>query len=238
MTHEQMMEISIFDCENEEQLKAKNEKARKYALEEYRLYQAYHNNPLLKEYLEKKKAIEKKINQKYDSLPSHKFVNNMRKYLILSTIIYGLIFIVSFSEDYNGVGSVFLVLTILNILFSMFVIVEDSFVDKVVSYIFPNDKSYDEEKSKLLNDLYKEYFDKGLRLDYCSTPTFCPANYTYYYGLREKFAPNGHKYFVTSQSYRCAVTDSIASDDEWDEEKKEWQYLPCDPQFRCNGCKK
>lgn len=234
MTHEQMMEVSIFDCENEDQLKAKNEKARKDALEEYRLYQAYHNNPLLKEYLEKKEKIESMSEQK----PSVKFRNNIRKYLILSTIIYGLIFIVSFSEDYNGVGSVFLVLTILNILFSMFVIVEDSFVDKVVSYIFPNDKSYDEEKSKLLNDLYKEYFDKGLRLDYCSTPTFCPANYTYYYGLREKFAPNGHKYFVTSQSYRCAVTDSIASDDEWDEEKKEWQYLPCDPQFRCNGCKK
>lgn len=234
MTHEQMMEVSIFDCENEDELKAKNEKARKDALEEYQLYQAYHNNPLLKEYLEKKEKIESMSEQK----PSVKFRNNMRKYLIFSTIIYGLIFIVSFSEDYNGVGSVFLILTILNILFSAFVIVEDSFVDKVISFIFPNEKSYDEEKSKLLNDLYKEYFDKGLRLDYCSTPTFCPANYTYYYGLREKFAPNGHKYYVASQSYRCAVTDSAEFDDEWDEEKKEWQYLPCEPGFRCNGCKK
>lgn len=229
-----MMEVSIFDCENEDELKSKNEKARKDALEEYRLYQAYHNSPLLKEYLEKKEKIESMSEQK----PSVKFRNNIRKYLILSTIIYGLIFIVSFSEDYNSVGSVFLILTILNILFSAFVIVEDSFVDKVISFIFPNEKSYDEEKSELLNELYKEYFDKGLRLDYCSTPTFCPANYTYYYGLREKFAPNGHKYFVVSQSYRCAVTDSIASNDEWDEEKKEWQYLPCEPEFRCNGCKK
>lgn len=234
MTHEQMMEVSIFDCENEEQLKAKNEQARKTALEEYRLYQAYHNNSLRKEYLEKKNEIESMSEQK----PSVKFRNNIRKYLILSTIIYGLIFIISFSEDYNGVGSVFLVLTILNILFSMFVIVEDRFVDKVINFIFLNEKSYDEEKSKLLNDLYKEYFNKGLRLDYCSTPTFCPANYTYYYGLREKFAPNGHKYFVASQSYRCAVTDSIASDDEWDEEQNEWQYLPCETRFRCNGCKK
>lgn len=229
-----MMEVSIFDCENEDELKSKNEKARKDALEEYRLYQAYHNNPLLKEYLEKKEQIEAISGKK----PSIKFKSNVTKYLIFSTIIYGLIFIVSFSEDYNGVGSVFLILTILNVLFSAFVIVEDSFVDKVISFIFPNEKSYDEEKSKLLNDLYKEYFDKGLRLDYCSTPTFCPANYTYYYGLREKFAPNGHKYFVASQSYRCAVTDSIASDDEWDEEKKKWQYLPCEPGFRCNGCKK
>lgn len=234
MTHEQMREVSIFDCENEEQLKEKNEKARKDALEEYRLYQAYHNNPLLKEYLEKKEKIESMSEQK----PSVKFRNKMRKYLILSTIIYGLIFIVSFSEDYNGVGSVFLVLTILNILFSMFVIVEDSFVDKVVSYIFPNDKSYDEEKSKLLNELNKEYFDKGLRLDYSSTPTFCPANYTYYYALREKFAPNGHKYFVASKTYKCAVTDFLAADDEWDEEKNEWQFLPCETRFRCNGCKK
>lgn len=234
MTHEQMMEVSIFDCENEDQLKAKNEKARKDALEEYRLYQAYHNNSLRKEYLEKKNEIESMSEQK----PSVKFRNNIRKYLILSTIIYGLIFIVSFSEDYNGVGSVFLILTILNILFFAFVIVEDSFVDKVISFIFPNEKSYDEEKSKLLNDLYKEYFDKGLRLDYCSTPIFCPANYTYYYGLREKFAPNGHKYYVASSHYACAVTNSFESDDEWDEEKKEWQYLPCEPGFRCNGCKK
>lgn len=234
MTHEQMMEVSIFDCENEEQLKAKNEQPRQAALEEYRLYQAYHNNSLRKEYLEKKNEIESMSEQK----PSVKFRNNIRKYLILSTIIYGLIFIISFSEDYNGVGSVFLVLTILNILFSMFVIVEDRFVDKVINFIFLNEKSYDEEKSKLLNDLYKEYFDKGLRLDYCSTPTFCPANYTYYYGLREKFAPNGHKYYVASSHYACAVTNSFESDDEWDEEKKEWQYLPCEPGFRCNGCKK
>ncbi len=38
MTNEQMMEVSIFDCENEEQLEEKNEIARKDALERYRLY--------------------------------------------------------------------------------------------------------------------------------------------------------------------------------------------------------
>lgn len=113
MTHAQMMEVSIFDCKTEEQLKEKNKKARADALREYRIYQAY-----------------------------------------------------------------------------------------------------------------------------SSTPSFCPANYTYYYGLREKFAPNGHKYYLASQSYRCAVTDSGASDDELDEEKKEWQYLPCETRFSCNGCKK
>lgn len=234
MTHEQMMEISICDCENEDQLKAKNEKARKDALEEYRLYQAYHNNPLLKEYLEKKEKIESMSEQK----PSVKFKSNATKYLIFSTIIYGLLFIIISFEEFNPIGTMFFVLALINVLAFIFAVAAEEFIDKVLNFIFSNEKSYDEEKSKLLNDLYKEYFDKGLQLDYCSTPTFCPANYTYYYGLREKFAPNGHKYFVASQSYRCAVTDSIASDDEWDEEKKKWQYLPCEPGFRCNGCKK
>lgn len=229
-----MMEVSIFDCENEEQLKEKNEKARKDALERYRLYQAYHNNPLKKEYLEKKEKIEAISDKK----PSIRFKSIATKYLIFSTIIYGLIFIVSSSEDFNEIGTVFFVLALLNVLFFIFAVIAEDLIEKVLNFIFPNEKSYDEEKSKLLNDLYKEYFDKGLRLDYSSTTTFCPANYTYYYGLREKFAPNGHQYFVASQSYRCAVTDSIASDDEWDEEKKEWQYLPCETRFRCNGCKK
>lgn len=229
-----MMEVSIFDCENEDQLKAKNAKARKDALEEYRLYQAYHNNPLLKEYLEKKDKIEAISGTK----PSIKFKSNVTKYLIFSTIIYGLLFIIISFEEFNPIGTMFFVLALINVLIFIFAVAAEEFIDKVLNFIFPNEKSYDEEKSKLLNDLYKEYFDKGLRLDYCSTPTFCPANYTYYYGLREKFAPNGHKYYVASSHYACAVTNSFESDDEWDEEKKEWQYLPCEPGFRCNGCKK
>lgn len=234
MTHEQMMEVSIFDCENEEQLNAKNEQARKAALEEYRLYQSYHNNPLLKEYLEKKNEIESRSEQK----PSVKLKSMVTKYLIFSTIIYGLIFIVSSSEDFNEIGTVFFVLALLNVLLFIFAVIAEDFIEKVLNFIFSNENRYDEEKIRLLDELDKEYTKRGLQLNYRGKPTFCPANYTYYWGLREKFAPNGHKYFVASQSYRCAVTDSIASDDEWDEEKKEWQYSPCETRFWCNGCKK
>lgn len=233
MTYEQMMNVSIFDCENEKQLKEKNKLAREKALEEYRLYQAYHNNPLKKEYLEKRQKIESMSEQK----PSYKFRSNITKYLIFSTIIYGLIFIISFSEDYNEIGTVFFVLALINIVFFIFAVIAEGFIDKVINFIFPNENRYDDEKNKLLNELYKEYMDKGLRLDYSSTTIFCPANYTYYYGLREKYAPNGHKYFVASQDYRCAITDSPKSDDEYDDEKQEWQYLPCETRFWCNGCK-
>ena len=233
MTHEQMTNVSIFDCENEEQLKEKNKLSREKALEEYRLYQAYHNNPLKEEYLEKRQKIEAMSGEK----PSVKFKSIVTKYLVFSTIIYGLIFIISFSEDYNEIGTVFFILALINILFFIFAVIAEGFIDKVINFIFPNENRYDDEKNKLLDELYKEYMDKGLRLDYSSTPSFCPANYIYYCGLIEKYAQNGHKYFVASQYYKCAITDSMESDDEYDDENQEWQYLPCETRFWCNGCK-
>lgn len=202
-------------------------------MEEYRLYQVYHNNPLKEEYLEKRQKIEVMSGEK----PSVKFKIIVTKYLVFSTIIYGLIFIISFSEDYNETGTVFFVLALINILFFIFAVIAEGFIDKVINFIFPNENRYDDEKNKLLDELYKKYMDKGLRLDYSLKPDFCPANYTYYYGLREKYAPNGHKYFVASQYYCCAITDFMESDDEYDDEKQEWQYLPCETRFLCNGCK-
>ena len=145
-----------------------NEQARKAALEKYRLYQAYHNNPLLKKYFEKKNEIESRSEQK----PSVKLKSMVMKYLIFSTIIYGLIFIVSSSEDFNEFGTVFFVLALLNVLFFIFAVIAEDLIEKVLSFIFPNENRYDEEKIRLLDELDKEYTKKACSLITAASPLF------------------------------------------------------------------